>query len=456
MNSMELTNFVRTARTAVASKPREYTVDKQIAGMYPHWDDDTSECKPASVEVFSMVEPTGKKGHNVVLAYLGPDNYSIWCGDNFLELGTTKMPPEDRIAMAVAEMPSVDNATATALLGELRGTVDKSTACGFWRDFKNKGTLCKHCNQLLVLKESELPSIKRSLQERFESVMNNAPMATSELVLPENAFAKMVMKTPILLEGEKGWGKTREARVLAEALNARLVEVQGHESVEAADLTGYTVRHGHDMVWKDGRLSQAFRLAAKGEKIVLLLDELLRIPQRQLSVLLSALSPYKGNYYLATGRIVDVVDGIGSEETIVCPVENLYVVGTTNVGAQYAVDAMDPALQERFLLIRKAIDVAILKSAVLEKATEKGFTPSVADKCVEFFKAMAALRPNSLVADVPNPRTMVRAVHLSDTEADMKASVMAQALTWVGRDVEGNPIPEQEEAVIKAINKVWR
>jgi hypothetical protein len=455
MNSAELNNFVRTAKAAVAAKPREYSISKRVSGMYPHWDDDTSECRPAAVEVFSMVEPTGKKGHNVLMAYLGPDTYSIYCGDNFLELGVTKMPPEDRIAMAVAEMPSVDKDKATSLLGELRGTVEKSTACGFWRDFKNKGVLCKHCNQLLVLMESEIPNIKRELQARFESVMDGVDPATSALVLPESAFAKMVMKTPILLEGEKGWGKTREARILSEALNARLIEVQGHESVEAADLTGYTVRYGHDMVWKDGRLSQAFRLAAKGEKVCLLLDELLRVPQRQLSVLLSALSPHKGNYYLATGRIVDVVDGIGSEETIVCPVDNLYVIGTTNVGAQYAVDAMDPALQERFLLIRKAVDVTILKSAVLEKALEKGFSPSVADKCVDFFNAMVVLRSSSLVADIPNPRTMVRAVHLSDTEADMKASVTAQALTWVGRDVDGNPVPEQEQAVIKAIKKVW-
>jgi MoxR-like ATPase len=455
MDIVEMETFVRRAKSAVASKGMDYHVTNETAGAYPFWDEEKSECKPAVVSIFTMNEASGKKTHNVVLAYTGSGEYAIWCGDNFLENGKTKMDPNDRISMAADEMPGIDRAQALTMMGKLRGALPKSTGCHFWQHFKTNNALCKHCNQLLAQKAAVLPVILKELHQRFETVIEGNT-GTSELVVTDDAFAKMVMKVPVLLEGEKGWGKTREARMLAESFGAKLIEIQGHESVEAADLTGYTVRHGHDMVWKDGRLSQAFRLAAKGEKILLLIDETLRIPQRQLSVLLSALSPYKGNYYLATGRIVDVEDGIGSEETLVCPVSNLYVIGTTNVGAQYAVDAMDPALQERFLLRRKAVDVSILKAAVLEAATEKGFSPTVAEKCAEFFLTMKALRPNGLVADIPNPRTMVRAVHLSDREADMKDSILAQALTWVGRDVEGNPVPEQEEAVVKAINKVWK
>jgi hypothetical protein len=455
MNLIELNLFVNAAKTAVATKGMmEYRVSNEVTGAYPYTDELTSECKPTIATVFTMKEPTGTKGHNVVLAYAGFDDYAIWCGDNFIEDGKTKIPPEDRIARAALLMPGLGTARATQLLGELRGVAPASTGCHFWSNFKTKKSLCKHCNQLLTQKAKELPDILRALQERYELDIEGKVVAPAATVTPDH-LARTVLKAPVMLQGEKGWGKTREARMTADTLGATLIEVHGNESVEAADLTGYTVRHGHDMVWKDGRLAQAFRLAAKGQKVLLMLDELLRVPQRQLSVLLSALSPHRGNYCLATGRIVDVVDGIGSEETLVCPVSNLYIIATTNVGVQYAVDVMDPALKERFVLIRKAVDVGILKSAVLEAALDKGFSPTVADKCVEFFKAMLALRPNSLVADIPNPRTMVRAVELSDAESDMKASVVVQLLTWVDLDVAGEPVPEQVDAVNKAINKVW-
>jgi hypothetical protein len=50
---------------------------------------------------------------------------------------------------------------------------------------------------------------------------------------------------------------------------------------------------------------------------------------------------------------------------------------------------------------------------------------------------------------------MIRAVHLADSEAEVGAGVTKQILTWVALDVEGQPVPEQLDAVGKAIRKVW-
>ena len=452
MNQADIIDFANDA--VLSGKGKEYNISVEGDGAYPYWDEETSEAKPAIAAFFTMSEPTGTKGHNVVLACTGKDNFAIWCGDNFIENKPTKIPVEDRIKMAVDEMPGANVREATSLLGQLRGVAAESTGCHFWVNFKKNGTLCKHCNRLLALKRTELPTMLRQLQEQFDATIlgqtsdDSSPEMVSEL-------EEDIRKVPILLEGEKGWGKTRAARVLAVRLDAELVEVHGHEGVESADLTGHTVRHGHDMVWKDGRLSEAFRKASKGQSILLLLDELLRVPQRQLTVLLSALAPHDGKYHLATGRIVNVTDGIGTEETLVCPVENLMVIATTNVGVKYTVDPMDPALQERFMLVRQELDVAVLRESVNEFATAKGFSADVATKCVAFFKAMKALVPNGLVNDVPNPRTMLRAVDLSKTEGDMKRSVLKQILTWVARDVEGAPVPEQVDAVRKAVNSIW-
>lgn len=452
MNYADIIQF--GADAAASGKGKEYRISAEATGGYPFWDAESSEARPAVASVYTMSEPSGEKGHNVVLAFMGGDHYAIWCGDNFIENGDTKIPVEDRIKMAVDEMTNVPRVEATARLRELRGAAPASTGCHFWSNLKKNGTLCKHCNRLLTLKRAQLPDMLQELQQRFESdILGQATAPALDDTFTE--LEEDIQKVPVLLEGDKGWGKTREARVLATRLNAELVEIHGHESVESADLTGHTVRYGHDMVWKDGRLSEAFRKASKGARVLLLVDEALRIPQKQLSVFLSSLSPHDGLYRLATGRIVNVEDGIGSEETLVCSVKNLLVIATTNVGVQYAVDLMDPALQERFLVVRKELDVGILRDAVTEFATLKGFSADVAVKCLAFFKAMRALLPNGLVADVPNPRTMLRAVDLAKTEADIKRSVLKQIYTWVSRDVDGKPVQEQMDAVRKAVNSVW-
>ncbi|MDO8414828.1 MAG: MoxR family ATPase [Agitococcus sp.] len=454
MNTDELLEYTRNAKKKYDAKTSDYYLDDEIQGAYPFWDGDSLESLPSMATIFVMKERMGGKLHNVMIACHGDDEFFIWCGDNFCENSATKPPAESRVIEAANRMDVLISRPET-LMEELRGRAEKSDGCHFWQNYKKDQTLCKHCDQLLHLKSGKVSDILYDLQERYFAVLFDTPGA-NEVSLPQTALAKILSKVPVLIEGEKGWGKTREARMLADTLGAKYIEIQGHENVEAADLTGYTVRHGHDMVWKDGRLSQAFRLAAAGTKVCLNIDEMLRIPQRQLSVLLSALSPYDGQYFLATGRMTEVIAGIGTEETIACLVSNLHVIGTTNIGAQYAVDTMDPALQERFLLRRKYADVTVLKAAVLEISLEKGFSTKVADNCVAFYEAMKSLKPNGLVADIPNPRTMVRAVHLSDKETDMKAAITMQALTWVGRDVEGNPVQEQLEAVTKAIAKVWK
>jgi hypothetical protein len=118
---------------------------------------------------------------------------------------------------------------------------------------------------------------------------------------------------------------------------------------------------------------------------------------------------------------------------------------------------MDPALQERFLLIIRATEVEKLRSTVFEFASGKGFTgaETIAENAVKFFTSMVLLKSHGMASDVPNPRTMIRAVHLADSESEIGSCVTKQILTWVGLDVEGNPVPEQLDAVSKAIRKVW-
>ena len=453
MNQSELNSYLIQARSAVSSKGMDYTITGELTGIYPFWGAEISKAKPAVVQAFEMFNSSEGKRHNVVLGYTGPDELFIWCGDNFIEGGNTKPPAADRVRLTVEEMSTVPNAADVAM--ELRGKLAKSAGCHFWTAFKRDGSLCKHCNQMLVQKQTELPSILQKLQETFEARIEGKVAGGSLGPVSSEAIAKVVTKIPVLLEGEHGWGKTREARQFAKSIGAPLVMIAGHESVESSDLLGYTVRHGEDWVWKDGRLSQAFRMAAKGEKVVLVIDELRRIPQRQLSVLLTALAPDDDNYYLETGRIVNVEDGIGTEETLVAPVENLYIIGTTNVGAQYAVDEMDPAMDDRFVTLRRSRDINALKAALKVQIDKKKFPAKVIDECVAFYEALCKLHAQGFVKGTPNPRTMPRAVLLADTPEEVPQEVETIMLTWVSRDVDGQPSEDQLAAVRKAIKSVW-
>jgi len=461
MNRSELMNYLPVAKKAYASKAMDYSLVSEGSGAYPHWDATTSECKPSMVRVHLMQQNGGTgKSHLVVLAYLGEDDYRIWCGDNFIEGGNCKPEADARVERGVQELPGHFSRTdGIRLLSSLRGYASgPSDACSFWRGWNSSAKLCKHCNQFLVQYASKLSDFLDELVHEYGIVIEGQQPSPVLPVTDTPELGRLLRKAPVLLEGEKGWGKSREARILAEALNAKFIQIQGHDGVEAMDLTGNFVRFGHEMVWKDGRLSQAFRLAAKGTPVLLLVDEALRIPGRQLSVLLSALAPHDEQYQLETGRIVDVVDGIGTEETITCNCANLHVLATTNIGAQYSVDIMDPALKERFTIIRKQMDVTVLQGAVQAFAEKKGFKGAdvIAAQCVTFFQDMVRLKANGFADDLPNPRTMLRAVDFAETAADVKAGVQQQVLTWVARDIDGTPVAEQVEHVTAAINKAFK
>ena len=315
---------------------------------------------------------------------------------------------------------------------------------------------CKHVNTLLQShSEATLRGLLDELSERHAAYIGGtvrAPEAEStDSVLEELAF-----RVPILLEGERGSGKTHEAMAFAKESGHPLVLLQGHESLESIDMLGYPV-HGTGFggaVWKDGRLSEAFRQAAKS-KVVLIVDELLRIPQRQLSVFLGALTPFDDTYRLNTGRIVEVVDGIGREECLECPTENLCVIATTNIGAEYAVDALDPALAERFHIVRKDTSRDDVVRVIGGLASERGFSAGLAAKMANFLDKMKELLKQNFIVRAPTTRTLARALMLARDEKDVAAWLSKSALTWVGRDTDGRPVLEQVESVDKVINTIF-
>ena len=278
----------------------------------------------------------------------------------------------------------------------------------------------------------------------------------SENSMSKHHIAKYAFKIPLMFEGDRGSGKTYDVREFAKNECLPYFEMAGHESIEAIDFLGHHVQSPHGIVWKDGRLSQAFRSASKGSRSALLIDEMLRIPQRHLSVLLSALAADSaGNYRLQTGRMLDVVDGIGVEEELVVPAKLLAVFATTNIGPEFAVDNLDPSVAERFVIVRKDTDKKILLEILTKHCELRNFSSLIALKLADFFDRTERMVQTSVLNRHATTRTLSRAIEHADDEDDVKNLLRDQALLWVDRNASGRPEPSQLADVYKAIDQLF-
>lgn len=388
----------------------------------------------------------------VIIAYSNLDGFMAWCSDDLLE---EKLTADEMADLQTKAFDVIKDASAKVKAkAHLKGLIgiQKSTGrkCPGFDKLIETNTCCLHIKSVLdVIKSEELEELK----SRFENVIAGVK-ATAEDSLVKY-FRQLAFKTPVLIEGERGSGKTYGARHFAISKSIDLIEVDGHEGVESHDLLGFFVPDGEGgLIWKDGGLTEAFRRARTG-KVVLLVDEILRIPQRPLSVFLSALSPFKGHYKLRTGRMVATEDEVGVEESIEVPCENLFVVATTNVGSQYAVDSIDPALAERFVVLRKDTDVETLEKVLGGVASKKGFSSKLVAKLVSFWSKMEELKRQGMINQAPTVRTLARALDIADSEAEIKETLNYQVLLWVARDIDGFPVREQVEITTGLISKLF-
>ena len=417
---------------------------------------------PGVAVIFHVKNSKNSHKHPVVLCVSKSwDNsklqFSLHCGDAYLE-GRKSADDRQAAYLTAASHAPRDVGVCLERAADYKGMFGKADGCHFWSKF-NSGEYCAHTGAVLQNLRDAGPAFLRVLEQAMLSGLPGAPAAATPS--PTSALQEsftlqtLAFKTPTLLEGDRGSGKTHSIRAYAREQGLPLVLQGGHESVESWELLGqYVPTDSGKPVWKDGKISQAFRMA-QTQKVVLLLDEMLRIPQRQLSVLLTALSPFDGQYTLSTGRIVDVVDGIGVEEVLSCPVENLWVVATTNVGAEFAVDELDPAVAERFVPMRKDTELHELKQLLAQALADKSFDAAYAEKMSLFYQALHQLVNQSMLNKGPTTRTMLRAIELAQSQDQLADALKVQALLWVERDSAGRPVQEQLGLVEQALDNVW-
>jgi len=396
---------------------------------------------------------TNPKIHYVTVLSFYKNEFIIKCGDPFLEGSLTDATVDSLVKMSVRKAEKERDTKFSLSLKSASSITPKSQSCSFnQKNYRLVNQVCSHIAHFL----DELPKdVLDTLEENYTQALS--PSTSSGLSSDlSTKFARYAFRKHILLEGDKGSGKTYAATMWAKGENIEPIFIGGHEQFESIDFLGHYIQQKDaQLVWKDGALSEAFRKAKNGQKTLLILDEILRVPKRELNILISALSPIDGEYVLRTGRALHAVDNIAVEEVIKAPVENLWVIGTTNVGDSYEVEAMDEALTDRFKPIRKDTTETELRQILIKMSKKREFTYNSVERLMNFYKKMKRLQETSIIERIVNIRHLSEAIEFAADEGEIRVILEDSILLWVEREYNGRPNEEQIEAIQTVLGVVY-
>jgi len=259
-------------------------------------------------------------------------------------------------------------------------------------------------------------------------------------------------KEHLMLLGERGASKTYTVTKYLADKGIETEFMGCHNAVEAIDLLGYYIKaHDGSFVWLDGALSGAFRKAQSGKKVVLFMDEILRMPAKELNILVAALTPDAGGYFnLRTNRITNINDGIGEMELLRVPKDKLWVIATTNIGADYDVEEIDVAFQDRFMSVEVELNEDVIRS-ILQKYTEDKI---IIDKLINAYNKVNMAVEAQELANKLNIRHLVKVITYSGSDVKkMKNTLLHFAPNICSRNIDGK-LNKMDIEVYKEIIKV--
>jgi nitric oxide reductase NorQ protein len=234
--------------------------------------------------------------------------------------------------------------------------------------------------------------------------MTDYVATAGEQALFRNAYAR---RTPLLLLGPPGCGKTLLVEQMAAALGRPLVTVTCHDDLTTADLVGRHLITGGDVRWEDGPLTRAMRTGA-----VCYLDEIVEARPDTLAMLHS----------VADHRRTLFVDRLG--ETVAAPPEFM-LVASHNPRRPGSPKELKPALRQRFATIRLAYLEPAAEAAVIAAAT--GADAGVAERLAAAGALLrdTAERDPQHRFDPPSTRTLIAAAGLIAAGTSMREATEA-------------------------------
>jgi len=296
-------------------------------------------------------------------------------------------------------------------------------------DYIDKTSIDKESTKIQAL-FTEMREYKKLLDEYLEELKKGVSGNI------EDYLDTYFFKEHLMLLGERGASKTYTVTKYLADKGIETEFMGCHNAVEAIDLLGYYIKaHDGSFVWLDGALSGAFRKAQSGKKVVLFMDEILRMPAKELNILVAALTPDAEGYFnLRTNRITNINDGIGEVELLRVPKDMLWVIATTNIGADYDVEEIDVAFQDRFMSVEVELNEDVIKS-ILYKYTEDEI---IVDKLINAYNKVNMAVEAQELANKLNVRHLVKVITYSGSDVNkMKEILLHFAPNICSRNIDG-------------------
>jgi hypothetical protein len=321
----------------------------------------------------------------------------------------------------------------------------------------------------VVLREAVLGALEEISKEKPQAVRKAGTVAIEKLVtMKSEVLQKLAIYCkagaafmPLLIKGPAGSGKTTEARMHGTKGFDCFIEYQAQgndgESIDMLGSVEGTTNAAGKMtfVWTDGKVTEAFRRASRGENVCLLIDEIFRLRKVERDAMLSALAPtLDGHYVLTTSRtIIDPADPtLARKETIQAPVEKLAIIATTNCGSDYGLEEPCFAERARWHEVYAPTNWDTTKDILSGYAAAYGWSDPklVAEKLVILGQATHLAQQSGELEIGACTRTLSRALKnplcIADSWATLRGALLEEARVWVARDDDGNFNAKQFEA----------
>lgn len=278
----------------------------------------------------------------------------------------------------------------------------------------------------------------------------------------------------LMFLGTQGTSKTYECRRHGNSAGFdHFIEVGCSNGMESIDLLGGVDpgRVGKGDAWKDGPIAEAYRLAGTDDpklistcagttSVMLLIDEINRMPGRERSLFLNSMSPdsHIGGgipvYKLRTGRAVLSKSGVLAEEIIYVPCQNLSIVATGNVGMEFDTYDDDPAGRERWIERSVQPDTAQIEAIIKGAAKDHKSLPKLSSWLMGVYTRTTTMKDDGLLRGAATIRTLTRIIQLLPEKAstdDFRTAVEVVSEGWISWDADGRRNAEQAGLLKSAI-----
>jgi nitric oxide reductase NorQ protein len=219
------------------------------------------------------------------------------------------------------------------------------------------------------------------------------------------------LRTPLLLKGPTGCGKSRLVEHMAARLGRPLVTVACHDETSAVDLMGRYLLEGGETVWQDGPVTRAVRSGA-----ILYLDEFAEA-RSDVVVVVHPLTDHRRSLFLDR-----------HDEVLSAPDEFMLVV-SYNPGYQRGLKELKPSTRQRFLALSFDYPAPDVESEIV--MGETGIDAAPARKLVALAGKLRGVEALGL-AERPSTRLLVNAARLIGAGVPPRAAcdhAIVEALT---------------------------